>query len=53
MPIVVFPSEQRETGNEERDQPHGGDHDGDPADGPLLDVVDTRDRPVPARRKMK
>ncbi len=46
LPIVVLPSEERETGDEQRDEPNGGDHPRDPADGPLLDVVDTRHRPV-------
>lgn len=46
LPVVVLPSEERETGDEQRDEPNGGDHPRDPADGPLLDVVDTRHRPV-------
>lgn len=49
VPIVVLPAEERETRNEQRDEPHDGDHRRDPADRPLLDVVDARHRPVPIK----
>ena len=52
LPIVVLPSEKWETGHEQRNQPNGGNHQRDAANGPLLDVVDTRHRPVSAQQPM-
>ena len=52
LPIVILPSEKWETGNEQRNQPNGGNHQRDAANGPLLDVVDTRHRPVSAQQPM-
>ena len=53
VPIVVLPSEERETRNDERNNPHGSNHEGDAPNGPLLDVVDARHSPVSIDRIQK
>lgn len=47
LPFGVLPPEHGSDADEEGHAPDDQDHDADPSRGPLVDVVNVRDRPVP------
>lgn len=47
FPIRIFPTEQWTHAHDGRDNPNKNNHDSDALECPLLNVVDTRHRPIP------